>query len=330
MIMFYDDTVIQATHATTQNSVAESWGPPTYTIGPDSIYISMSGSPALGDTGVLVWVCFEATGDVGDTTMLEFKDDCIHFNRNCYPAQGGIIRVCEWGDLVDFDIKPTSCPNPLNVRSGGVLPTAILGTDEFNVSDIDPATVLLEGVAPLRWEFEDVTAPVDPREDTCDCTTEGADGFMDMTFKFRKEEIIDALEAQGPLVDGEFVVLTITGMTFAGEPFVGHDCVLIRDKGPGDAPEAFGYSLRVNYPNPFNPETDISFTLPIRTHASLTIYNIVGKKVTILASREMDAGTHTIHWDGRDEAGSPVATGIYFYRLKAEEFEQTQKMVLMK
>ena len=330
MVMFYDDAVVQAAYATTDNSIAESWGPPTYAIGPDSIYLRMSGTPALGETGVLVWVCFEATGEIGDTTMLEFKDDCIDFNRDCYPAQEGIIRVCEWGGLVDFDIKPTSCPNPLNVKSGGVLPTAILGTDEFDVNDLNPATVLLEGVAPLRWELEDVTAPVDPREDTCDCTTDGPDGFMDMTFKFRKEEIFNALAAQAPLIDGEWRVLTITGTTFAGAPFVGHDCVIIRKKGQTNAPAVSGYSLRENYPNPFNPETDISFTLPTRTHACLTVYNIVGKRVVTLGSREMEAGTHTVHWDGRDEAGSPVATGVYFYRLKTEEFDQTQKMVLMK
>ncbi|MGB2989465.1 MAG: FlgD immunoglobulin-like domain containing protein [Candidatus Zixiibacteriota bacterium] len=330
MVMFYDDTVIQATHATTENSIAESWGPPTYAIGPDSIYIRMSGTPALGDTGVLVWVCFEATGEIGDTTMLEFKDDSIHFNRIPYPARKGIIRVCEWGVTVDFDIKPTSCPNPLNVKAGGVLPTAILSTDEFDVSDIDPETVLLEGVAPLRWEFEDVTAPVDPREDTCDCTTEGPDEFMDMTFKFSKQEIVAALEAQEPLEDGQIRVLTITGMTYDGQPIQGQDCVWIRKKGPAAAPPVSGFCLRENYPNPFNPETDISFTLPIRTHASLTIYNIEGKKVRTLASREMDVGTHTVHWNGRDEAGNPVASGIYFYRLKTRDFDQTQKMVLMK
>ncbi|NIN69480.1 MAG: hypothetical protein GTO63_33310, partial [Anaerolineae bacterium] len=52
---------------------------------------------------------------------------------------------------VDLDIKPGSCPNPLNTRSNAVLPVAILGTDVFDVNDIDPATVMLEGVSPLRW-----------------------------------------------------------------------------------------------------------------------------------------------------------------------------------
>jgi len=333
MVMFYDDTVIQATHATTENSIAESWGPSTYAIGPDSISIQMSGGTALDSAGVLVWVCFEATGEIGDTTLLEFENDSITFNQTHYPATHGIIRVCAGGVTVDFDVKPTSCPNPLNVKSGGVLPTAVLGTETFDASRIDPTTVRLEGVAPLRWDLYDVATPVVPDpEDSCECTTDGPDGFMDMTFKFWKQDIINVLEAQRPLVDGEFRVVTIAGMTIDGLVFEGQDCVRIRKKGaPYSDPQAApGYSLGGNHPNPFNPETNISFTLPVRTHASLTIYNIVGKRVITLASSEMNAGTHTVHWNGRDEAGNPVASGIYFYRLKTRDFDQTQKMVLMK
>jgi len=88
--------------------------------------------------------------------------------------------------------------------------------------------------------------------------------------------------------------------------------------------------LAKNYPNPFNPETDISFSLPERTQVSLIVYNILGEKVKTLVSGDMDAGTHTIHRNGRDEAGNSVASGIYFYRLKTESFDQTRKMVLMK
>ena len=332
MVMFYEDAVAQATHATTENTVAESWGTPTYEIGPDSMFISMGGAAALASPGVLVWVCFDATGEIGDSTMLEFMDDSVTFNDTYYPGTPGILRICPWGMTVDFDIKPTSCPNPLNVQGGGVLPVAILGGEDFEASSIDPTSVRLEGVAPLRWGIEDVATPVGPDADSCECTTEGPDGFADMTFKFWKQAIVAALQAQQPLVDGEMRVLTITGMTTEGMPIEGQDCMWIRNTGEtADEPQlAAGYSLRENYPNPFNPETDISFILPTRTHASLTIYNIVGKKVVTLANREMDAGTHTVHWDGRDEAGKPVATGVYFYRLKTDEFEQTQKMVLMK
>lgn len=90
------------------------------------------------------------------------------------------------------------------------------------------------------------------------------------------------------------------------------------------------FALSQNHPNPFNPETEISFSLPERSQVSLVIYNILGEKVKILANGEMDAGTHSIHWNGRDEAGNSVASGVYFYRLKTAMFDQTMKMVLMK
>jgi hypothetical protein len=144
--------------------------------------------------------------------------------------------------------------------------------------------------------------------------------------------MVDALEAQMPFVDGEVRILTITGMTYAGVPIEGTDCVRIIYKGQSrsSAGNLAGYSLGKNYPNPFNPETYISFTVPERAHASLTIYNVLGKAIRVLVDREMSAGSHTLRWDGTDEFGTPVSSGIYFYRLKAGAFDHTMRMVLMK
>src|SRR4030043_264286 len=77
---------------------------------------------------------------------------------------------------VAVDIKPMSWPNPLNVRDKGLLPVAILGTEDFDVTQIDPATILLEGVSPLRWALQDVGTEGDPLL--------GPDGFIDLTLKF--------------------------------------------------------------------------------------------------------------------------------------------------
>jgi hypothetical protein len=229
---------------------------------------------------------------------------------------------------VELDIKPQSCPNPFNTKSKGKLPVAILGTEDFDVTTVDPATVLLEGVPPLRWNYEDVSRPVDPREDVCDCTTEGPDGSMDMTLKFDRQAIVAALNI---VEDGEMRVLTLTGMTHDSMPIEGQDCVVILKKKASRLPGPKAtVSLGKNYPNPFNPETDISFSLPERAQVSLIVYNILGEKVKTLVSGDMDAGTHTIHWNSTDEAGNSIASGIYFYRLKTESFEKTRKMVLMK
>ena len=136
---------------------------------------------------------------------------------------------------VSIDIKPTSCPNPLNVKGKGVLPVAILGTVDFDVTQIDPASVELERVSPLRGAFEDVATPYDGTLEVCDdCSTEGADGYMDLTLKFDKQEVVAALEALGEVSDGDCVVLTLTGNlkeAFGGTAISGQDVVRIIKKG---------------------------------------------------------------------------------------------------
>jgi hypothetical protein len=90
------------------------------------------------------------------------------------------------------------------------------------------------------------------------------------------------------------------------------------------------YSLNQNYPNPFNPETDISYTLPKDCDVKLTIYNVIGQKIKVLVDEHQTAGSKSVYWDGKDEKGKQVASGIYFYRMKAGEFTDAKKMILMK
>ena len=129
---------------------------------------------------------------------------------------------------VSVDIKPTSCPNPLNVKSKGVLPVAILGTEELDVTTIDPSTVTLEGVSPLRWAMEDVATPYTGEEEgCCACTEEGADGYMDLTLKFKNQEIVAML---GDVEDGDCIILHLTGNLkeeFGGTAIIGEDVVKI-------------------------------------------------------------------------------------------------------
>ena len=133
---------------------------------------------------------------------------------------------------VPIDIKPQSCPNPLNVKKKGVLPVAILGTENFDVTEVDPATVELEGVSPLRWALEDVATPDEPflgKVDCMDCTTDGPDGWLDLTLKFDVQEVVAAL---GDVEDGDCLVLTLTGKKFGGADIdFGEDVVLILKKG---------------------------------------------------------------------------------------------------
>ncbi len=100
------------------------------------------------------------------------------------------------------------------------------------------------------------------------------------------------------------------------------------DPDNGLVPRSF--YLSANYPNPFNPETNIAFGLPQAGYVTLCVYNIVGQRVNCIASGEYAAGDHEVVWNGRDENGHPVGSGVYFYRLDAGEFTQTRKMTFMK
>lgn len=90
------------------------------------------------------------------------------------------------------------------------------------------------------------------------------------------------------------------------------------------------YRLSQNYPNPFNPETQIEFSLAQQCFVTIKIFNILGQRVKQLVSEQLPVGKWTVCWDGKDDKGNDVSSGIYFYRLQAGEFVQTKKMLLLK
>ena len=88
-------------------------------------------------------------------------------------------------------------------------------------------------------------------------------------------------------------------------------------------PQTFGLSQ--NYPNPFNPTTNISFDVPVASHVELSIFNVLGQKVETLVDQELEPGTHQVEWDA-----SRYSSGIYFYRISADNFTETKKMAFVK
>lgn len=143
---------------------------------------------------------------------------------------------------VPFDVKPGSCPNPIETESRGVLPVAVLGTADFDVTTIDPASVSLVNPSlppniaalPLRWSYEDVATPYEPyvgKTGIRDCNALGPDGYLDLTIKFDTQSVVPVL---GTVVDGQAVVLQIRGKLkeeFGGTSFVGEDVVRVLLKG---------------------------------------------------------------------------------------------------
>jgi hypothetical protein len=131
------------------------------------------------------------------------------------------VGLCKY---VAVDIKPGSCPNPLNVKSSGILPVAILGSEDVNIFEIVPTSIELAGVSAIRNDYEDVATPVwDPCD--CNCTTYGLDGFLDLTLKFKTQDIVEAI---GEVNDSQALELPLTGVLFDETPIEGADCVIIR------------------------------------------------------------------------------------------------------
>jgi hypothetical protein len=128
---------------------------------------------------------------------------------------------------VPVDIKPGSCPNPVNVKSKGVLPVAVLGTADFDVTTIVPDSIRLNGISPIRWALEDVATPYEPfigKLNAYDCTEEGADGYMDLTLKFDKQEIINTFVE---VEDRDVLILQLTGELDDGTLINGEDVIIV-------------------------------------------------------------------------------------------------------
>jgi hypothetical protein len=235
-----------------------------------------------------------------------------------------------------IDIKPGSCPNPINVGSNGVIPVAILGSSTFNVSQIDPSTITLCGKPSTGWyQYGDVAGPFTGlHEDCMDCTTSGPDGYNDLRVKFNTQELMAAFGPNPPTNQEcrRLPLMAYLYPQYGGTRVMGADIVRFIVNGnakEGDEPvEISSFALSQNSPNPFNPMTSISYSLPQATHARLTVYDIVGREVAVLVDRVESDGGHTVSWNGTDAAGAQLPSGVYIYRLTAGTQSITMKLVI--
>lgn len=183
---------------------------------------------------------------------------------------------------------------------------------------------------------------------------DGSSGPLEVTFQW--EEVEDAWAyafridtvAPGPQNVWYYDTVSVNGITLSIPPMQVY--WQVRALGspncePGDWTSPAGYtdveevpgallppafSLSLNYPNPFNPETQIEFSLPRRSFVTIDIFNILGSRVRRLVYEQLSVGYKVVTWDGKDDKGKEMASGIYFYRLKAGKFTETKKMLLLK
>ncbi|MDD3731770.1 MAG: FlgD immunoglobulin-like domain containing protein, partial [candidate division Zixibacteria bacterium] len=136
---------------------------------------------------------------------------------------------------------------------------------------------------------------------------------------------LDSVEVAFALIAGETTEELYMAAVRARQKF---DIVTAIEIEESNRPVCF--TLNQNYPNPFNPTTNISFDLPTGSEVTLDIYNLLGQKVKDLKTGYLPAGKHLFEWNGTDNNGHQVATGVYFYRLTTSDFSQSRKMMLLK
>ena len=208
---------------------------------------------------------------------------------------------------VIVDIKPGNDHNPVNPRNKGVIPVAILTTDDFDALTID--------VGSLSFGPGGTGAAHGGHSEDVD-----GDGNLDLMLHF---------STQGSGVSKDDTELCLEGLTVDGVPMAGCDAINTTGGGrakkmvDGAAPNQF--ALQQNYPNPFNPTTSISYDIADAGLVRLTVYNLVGQEVAQLVNGHQSAGRYQISFD----AGH-MSNGMYFYILEAGEQRFINKMTLMK
>jgi hypothetical protein len=232
-----------------------------------SMYFSLNDDPAKDkhiDISTNKWYTFEFS-KTGQTWRLDAYDEnkvlvksingeftgtfAVPFNYVLFgngdtsqweTAEGKIdnlkLKASKTSIAVAVDIKPGSCPNPINLKSKGVIPVAILGTKDFDVTTIDPKTVsltrdeIIDNVSPTRWNYDDIASPFNG--ELCDCHELDGDGYIDMMLQFDTQTLVTKLRL-GTL-RGWTLPLKLTGYLKkenGGTLIRGQDCIKVLDQG---------------------------------------------------------------------------------------------------
>ncbi|MFQ6616146.1 MAG: FlgD immunoglobulin-like domain containing protein [Fidelibacterota bacterium] len=276
-------------------------------------YYSSYGAYALqSETGPWNGVVFEWDGDPlsrGDmvtiTGMVEEYDEAWHFK---YDNNTKIIDV----DTVDV----LSSGNEMLPQ---LVTTADLAGDADEVESYEGTLVTLEDpvVVSLNqydWSVMDASGVSCLIDD--DMATDEADAFLGTLEEGQRLEYVTGIFN---FSFGTYKIqvrdLDDIGAVTAVEDFT---------------PQPFAFKLYPNFPNPFNPETRIRFEIPSRESVKLIIYDVRGYRVRTLVSDVFGAGHHVVNWDGRNDDGNLVSSGVYIYRIKAGEFLSHRKMTLIR
>ncbi len=204
-------------------------------------------------------------------------------------------------------------------KTGGPVRSVMVGADStVYTASLDNSIYALDPRGALLWSFK-----------------------ADSAFSLASPVLLSDGSLYAGSMDGYFYALQTTSEGLANTPWprfhadvknsgMTADSQVIVSVNDDESAIITDYALFQNYPNPFNPVTVIKYALPEQAHVTLDVFNINGNLVKQLTNTTQRAGYHSFVWDGTNSNGERVATGLYFYRVKAGEFSQTRRMILMK
>lgn len=303
----------QLTFTTAYNEVAPDWSPDSSRIvyygdldGDHEIYVM---DP---DGGNPLQLTHNSVGDFQpnwspDGSLITFGSGMPgndHWEVYIMNANGTNIRRVTYTPLTATAINP--CWQPLD-------------STEVAVYLAHFVCARTEGGVKLTWAVQDDASAAEFR------LVAGKDGRQrDIPVRATGARRFEAFDQDPSLKTGGIVTYTLFGR---GDDW---EWSILRSEEVRLGTPAVGPMLRDVYPNPFNPRTTVSFTLNIRQHVRLEVYDAAGRLVTTLAEQKFPAGEHDVIWDGRNSAGGKVSSGVYFVKFTAGKTSDSRKLVLVK
>jgi WD40 repeat protein len=274
-------------------------------------------SPEGNGTDLNVFVPDSDPSTTTDPTNADTDGDGIPDGQEDINKNGRVDPGELSPNIFDFACDIDIDPNTLNLGSGGRWVTCYIELPhQCDPHDIDISTIKLN---------DSVHAETTPAS----IGNYDADSILDLMVKFNRSAVGSIL------IPGDSVQIMVRGR-IQGRMFFGFDTIRVIGTqnprviagGSVNVPENF--LLVQNYPNPFNPQTTIEFQISKPCDVTLEIFNMLGQKVAELVNEHKDSGYYAVVWNGKDDNGTDVANGIYFYRIKAGEFSDVKKMVLLR
>jgi hypothetical protein len=278
----------------------------------DNVILGVGGNIEIqtGCSGGARSPCYAACGN-GGLFSLYPEPPALVTGSGLYVPNGSVILNPVYPVVVDdpttrFSARPL--PTVINLKSQGEkFKVRLTQTGRFGVEAIAPETVRFNEIAePLPNSFY-VDYSVDPP-------------VAEVTFY--RNEVSDTLEA------GDEVEFTVTGDLLNGADFVTTGTIRVIE--PGVSTTVVPKLSASASPNPFNPSTSILYALPTGAFTEVSIYDASGRHVKTLVSGFVEAGNHSVPWDGRDTGGRRVASGVYHYMVRSGDHTASNRMVLLK